>query len=341
MERNPPPQPIILVAAAAAAPPPPSLLSSTTMAPPHPPPAPSRTPAIPAPTSAVATAAATIAAPTSAYDVFGVVDQLVSKGPILGSDGAAAWQAFRKDKGSTGGALPTSSSSSVAPRAPLKKSDRLAFATWDDERKHEEETRRKAGVSDLSEAGYTHFRKKVQQQQQQEQQDEATAKEVAKEDGTALTQRRRLPDDDTDTSSTFVPADTFQGARDGYVYTTRDRGTGYYRDDGLLEGQRPRPLEKQSTLEVSSYHTVAADASFVKKRTESKKRKTPGPVIVDDPNNPLEQVAAALQRRNGTGMMLAAPLQSLPLGWEAAVDPSTGRTYYFQRATGERRSRRN
>jgi hypothetical protein len=58
-----------------------------------------------------------------------------------------------------------------------------------------------------------------------------------------------------------------------------------------------------------------------------------GPVIVHDPNNPMEQVQAIIQQRNQK--LMGGSL--LPEGWEAATDPSSmGRVYYFHRASGER-----
>jgi hypothetical protein len=37
--------------------------------------------------------------------------------------------------------------------------------------------------------------------------------------------------DDTSTVKYFIPSDTFQGAMDNYIFTTRDEGTGYYYDN--------------------------------------------------------------------------------------------------------------
>jgi hypothetical protein len=46
----------------------------------------------------------------------------------------------------------------------------------------------------------------------------------------------------------------------------------------------------------------------------------------------MEQVQAIIQQRNQK-LMGGSPL---PEGWEAATDPSTGKVYYFHRASGER-----
>jgi len=57
----------------------------------------------------------------------------------------------------------------------------------------------------------------------------------------------------------------------------------------------------------------------------------------------MEQMQAILERRNQqlTGMVPTTTTDDdnnsvLPSGWEAAKDPSTGKTYYFHRATGDR-----
>lgn len=88
-------------------------------------------------------------------DAFGKVDDLVAK-PVLGSDGAKAWQDFAK-RGSSQSSSALSGASN-APKAPLKRQDRaMGCTSWQDEKS-------KAGDShsqqDKSSAGYTHFKQK-------------------------------------------------------------------------------------------------------------------------------------------------------------------------------------
>jgi hypothetical protein len=246
--------------------------------------------------------------PASAYEAFSSVDELVAK-PVLGSDGAAAWQDFRKN------VRRPPSSSSVAPTAPLKQADRAAgFASWQQEREHESAVREDAGEASLH-AGYTEFERK----HRGDEEGPLSAKERKR------IERRRRPED----SEYFLPAPAWAGWKWDYVFTTRDRGTGYYWDGtdslkklrGELTGEPPAEAAKRSK------RPAAEDEGEPKQKKKKKKKRAP--VIVDDPNNPLEQVAAVLQQRR--------ELQAqLPPGWEAAQDSVTKKTYYYNRQTGER-----
>jgi hypothetical protein len=259
----------------------------------------------------------------SAYDSFLEVDQLVAK-PVMGSDGAASWQEFQKKQ-------EKKKRPNAAPMAPLKASDRAAgFSSWEQERKHEDEVRKKEGQTSLQESGYTNFSQKGQQ----EGDDKHTA-----------TANRTRPDKMT----YFLPASAFEGWKFDYVFTTRDRGTGYYwdgmdsvkqgkpetaKDDGAVDSDR-RMAADDSAGAVSKTNSVTTrtateltDDSQIRKKKKKKKTKLQGPVIVNDPNNPLEQLAAALQRQQQRA--------SLPTGWEAASDATTGNTFYHNRSTGER-----
>jgi hypothetical protein len=67
-----------------------------------------------------------------------------------------------------------------------------------------------------------------------------------------------------------------------------------------------------------------------------KKHKHHSPAaVVHDPNNPLEQVVNAIRRRNAALKQPPAGLTTMPNSWEKALDPSTGKTYYFNRSTGQ------
>lgn len=242
----------------------------------------------------------------ASYDAFQKVDESVSK-PVLGSDGAKSWQAFQRETKS-------SHRSSVAPKAPLKKADKLGtgFSSWEEERAHEEKIRKDAGHSSTN-SGYTTFKNKN------------SAEEAAERKRIKQINERIRPDD----QDYFIPSKEFKGWKFNYIFTTRpDRGTGYFWDgmDAIKELRGELQREKPVT-KIKSNSTSQEEVSKPKRK---KRKKNEAPVMVNDPNNPLEQVAAIIQKRNQS---LTA---SLPGGWEMARDPSSGKQYYYNRATGER-----
>lgn len=241
---------------------------------------------------------------STAYDAFASVDELVAK-PVLGSDGAALWQAFGQQQQQQSGhsSNHTKHRKQAAPKAPLKAADRAAgFQNWDDERKQEEQERQKAGHKSLQESGYTVFKKKGNHE------DEKPIDWTAK---------RKRPDHVT----YFISAEKFEGSKFDYVFTTRDRGTGYYWDGMDSLKQRAGIPVPRSSVTVETQEQQEEEETVLPKK--KKKTKRAAPIIRDDPNNPLEQVAAALQRK----------LQS---DWKTATDPATGKTYYYNTNTGER-----
>lgn len=269
--------------------------------------------------------------PRDAYDAFNGVDKLVSK-PILGSDGAASWQEFRSSN-----KLLANKKTSSAPLAPLKKADKAAgFSSWSEERKREEEARQETGAAALG-AGYTHFKVKDE--------------DIAMRKKRKLVEQRIRPDD----KEYFIKAKTFEGFKFDYVFTTRDTyGTGYYWEgkDSLkeLNGNLPGWASKRDSSEGDEDDTGAELNKQQHRQQETstetteagkpkkKKRKKAAPVIVEDPNNPLEQVQEAIRRRNERlGINGGSKDDDLPEGWEATVDPSSGKTYYFCRKSNETR----
>jgi hypothetical protein len=226
----------------------------------------------------------------TAYDAFASVDELVAK-PVLGSDGAALWQAFDVKK----------KKASVAPKAPLKAADRAAgFRNWDDERQQEEQERQKAGHKSLQESGYTVFKQKGN--------DDKPIDWTAK--------RKR-----SDHVTYYIAAEQFEGPKFDYVFTTRDRGTGYYWDGMDSLKQRAGIAVPRSSSAPAKEQTEQQEEPVTSRKKKSKR--AAAPIIRDDPNNPFEQVAAALHRK----------LQS---DWKTANDPATGKTYYYNISTGER-----
>lgn len=264
----------------------------------------------------------------SSYEAYNAVDALVAK-PVLGSDGAARWQDFQV----TNQRL---LSHSVAPKAPLKKLDRaVGFQSWEEERNNENRVRETTGTVNI---GYTHFKRKSNDEE-----DAVSRKERKRIEG------RIIPDD----KEYFIPAKKYEGSKWDYVFTTRDRGVGYYFDgmDSLnklrselnndsIASEGDAIGDHQAT--VSKSKDVAINATNEPRPVKRSKKSKRGclPVIIDDPNNPLEQVAAALHRRQQ--QLLQHPPQrgddSTPLlqGWNAAIDTTSNKTYYYNTATEER-----
>ena len=254
---------------------------------------------------------------SSSFDAFSKVDELVSK-PVYGSEAAASWQSFRKDHG------PKNPSS--APKAPLKKADKLGtgFTSWEEERAHEGKIRKEAGHAEAN-SGYTLFNTEHQKK----------ADEAANRKRKARIEARRRPDD----KEYLIPSKTFEGWKFDYVFTTRNGTTGYYWDgmDSIKkENGELKTVEKSENNQTSSpSDTKDTEKSAAKKSKKKKKQRIKGPTFVHDPKNPMEQMQAILQQRNQKLMGITAD-NSLPSGWEAAKDPSTGNTYYFHRASGQR-----
>ncbi len=248
---------------------------------------------------------------TSSFDAFSKVDELVSK-PVIGSEGAASWQSFRKDH--------QPKHPSAAPKAPLKKADKLGtgFSSWEEEREHESKIRKEAGHASTN-AGYSNFRVKH---------DKA---EAANKKRKVQIEKRIRPDD----KEYYLPFKTFVGWKFDYVFTTKNGSTGYYWDgmDSIKKENgelKTTPVETETT---TASKDPSEDAGPSKKKKKRKKNK--GPTFVHDPKNPMEQMQAILQQRNQR-MGTADDNALLPNGWEAAKDPSTGNTYYFHRASGQR-----
>lgn len=261
-----------------------------------------------------------MATPRSAYDAFSAVDDIVAK-PVLGSDGAASWQEFRKGTKEL-------QRESVAPALQVKRADRLGtgLATLEDERSHERKIRLEGGEAALG-SGYTTFKRKHD------------AEEAAEKKRRKQIEKRIRPE----SKPYFQSSTAFCGWRFDYVFTTRDRGTGYYWDgtDSIKKlngiGDSPEPSSEPSSELPSAGAQDGESTQDAKSGLKNKnKRKHDSPAaVVDDPNNPLEQVVNAIRRRNEALKQPPAGLTTIPNSWETALDPSTGKTYYFNRSTGQ------
>ena len=270
----------------------------------------------------------------TSYTVFASVDARVAK-PVLGSDGAAAWQNFRQQ--SSKAASSSSSRRSVAPKAPLKALDRaVGYTSWHQERQNEERVRAQDGERAVN-AGYTHFAKK-------------NNSSITEKERKRIQQRLIGEDQDY-----FLPFKTWQGPKWDYVFTTKQsHGTGYFFDGmdslkRLLQEEEQQPVDSKGAEAAASSSATASTptgpldkpikkqksaTSPVTTQSDGKKRKktkaaTNNTVIIQsDPTNPLQQVAAVLQARQQQHQQQNA--------WEQAVDSASGKPYYYNRVTGQR-----
>jgi hypothetical protein len=223
----------------------------------------------------------------SAYSAFASVDALASK-PILGSDGAANWQEFRtKNKDAV-------ISKGTAPHAPLKKADRLGtgFQSVKEERSHEEKVREEGNEARMN-SGYTTFKRKQNQG------------DIEEKKRRKMIEERIRPDK----VKYFIAAITFEGWKEDYIFTTRERGTGYYWDgmDSLkkLRGEQCSNVVAGNTkVYAASIDTIDEDPKPKKKKKKSKKGKNEishssshAPEEGAKTNNPMEQVLNAMRRR--------------------------------------------
>jgi len=288
-----------------------------------------------------------MASSKSSFSAFSSVDESVAK-PVLGSDGAARWQDFR---GSS--KAPAKSRSSVAPAMPLKKLDRaLGTTSIRDEQANEAKIRREAGDREAG-SGYTDFKRKSDHE------------EIAEQKRRKLVMDRVRPDD----VPYFLQAETFEGYKFDYVFTTTDtRGTGYYWD-GTDSLKKAMGLPLTHTSEIVEDDTSSDTKTTKKSKTKKKKKKIRQQEVTEiDEFNPMEQVAQAMLRRNqamnappssllgaanrqadaaalgadssALNMVSSAATQSLEpelvaAGWENAKDPISGKIYYFRRSTNE------
>ncbi|KAK1745053.1 hypothetical protein QTG54_004344 [Skeletonema marinoi] len=268
----------------------------------------------------------------SSFSVLNDVDEQTSK-TILGSDGAARWQDFR-------------SGSKI--KATTKIRSGLGTQSISDERATEAKIRKDAGDRELH-AGYTEFQRKNDHE------------EIAAQKKRKLIVDRVRPDD----MPYFLPAETFEGFKFDYVFTTKSRGTGYYWD-GWDSMKRELGEDKPDANNDTSDTLVTAEDDQVNpkvKKKKKKKRKLQETIIESDQFNPMEQVNIALRRKQAA-LNASAPTQrrevsvsdavalgassnelkstakealteseALPSGWECANDPNSGKTYYFCRTT--------
>jgi WW domain len=253
----------------------------------------------------------------SAYDAFASVDQLVAK-PVLGSDGAASWQEFRKE-------TKIIQRESTAPGLQIKRSDRLGtgFRTLEEERENENKVRMESGESAQG-SGYTSFKRKQ------------NSEEVAQRKQRRLAEKRIRPDK----IPYFITSQTFIGYKFDYIFTTRDGSTGYYWD-GMDSYKKVMGLDIseeliETTPNNENAKTISSEVVRAKKKVEKKKLSIAPPSLSIDSFNPREQVANAIRLQMEQRKRLPPNFVDLPEGWETALDPSSGKEYYFHRLTNQK-----
>ena len=279
-------------------------------------------------------------------EAFRKVDDLVSK-PILGSDGAQAWQSFAEsEQGNRAqkqkqqqriGSSSSSAAASGAPQAPLKAQERaMGYQTWQDEQR-DEAKRRNDGTGGTKTTGtptYTHFKQKQPQPHQKK--------------------RKNDPRGDLHQEKNEIDNDDHDGDRK--ITSATDAAT----DDAATDAAATaKDHEGDHNVDV-----VDHDGTAIMKRNKSKRNKsktTQKPIILHDPMHPLEQVSAAMmmiqqqqlqhqsQQRASTTTTTTtststrnhvvgrddAPNDALPDGWKCTTDPNTGEVYYYQSITGQ------
>jgi len=295
----------------------------------------------------------------SSYSAFSDVDDLVSK-PVLGSDGAATWQDFKKDNSNVF-RKPGISDVSTAPIVPIKRSDKLGtgLKTREEEYANEKQIRKNTGNNPMGQ-GYTSFKRRVDTNEVQRNKQEQLIKDRVRPENMRY----------------FVSEETFQGWKEDYIFTTRDRGTGYYWDgmdsiNTLMSKTTKRSIgsigeedkEKKQIDPIGDTH----DTNPKKKKKKKKKKQTDLPCTIgDDCKNPFDQVTNALRRRNEIRSRPPASVKCSAIvttidtvaltgrvgtpsfsnkeqsevvapsaTWEHAKDSLSGREYYFCRSTGK------
>uniref|UniRef100_A0A7S1Z6Q3 WW domain-containing protein n=1 Tax=Ditylum brightwellii TaxID=49249 RepID=A0A7S1Z6Q3_9STRA len=231
---------------------------------------------------------------------------------------------------------------------PLKRLDRVGtkMQSFQEERQWEDQVRKDAG-DELMGEGYKHFQNKTE-----------TPEEVAARKEAERIKQRIRPDN----QRYYIAAETFGGWKCDYVFTTRDRGTGYYWDG--MDTYKEKVLGQDISAAQNTEKTEPGEKTekLKKKKQKRTKKQKAAPAVLDDPMHPMEQVAAAIQRRKQalsqppfssslslrqhtlsstssviSGLAETTTDSSLPKGWEKAADPSSQRVYYFNRSTGERK----
>eukprot|EP00977_Amphora_coffeiformis_P015023 scaffold4292_cov114-Amphora_coffeaeformis.AAC.2 len=281
-------------------------------------------------------------------DAFKKVDDLVSK-PILGSDGAQAWQNFAKSEQGNKAQQQQqklNSSSGGAPQAPLKAQERaMGYKTWQDEQRDEAKRRNDTGETTEG-ITYTHFKQK-QPQKKRKNTTEASAGENL--------------DDDQDDNHYAVQDDDNNDSEKPTQIIANEKSSAAVDDDV----RKPNKKSKRRTVAVPTIvhdptHPLEQVAAAMIQRSTTVTNDDMDDDLPDgwkcahDPNTnkryyyqsttgqtswtkPTAANSATTTTATTSNDDDAAPLASitlaLPDGWTTAIDPTTGKTYYYHAPT--------
>jgi hypothetical protein len=259
----------------------------------------------------------------NAYSAFSSIDALVSK-PVMGSDGAASWQEFSRQSSSY-------KSRGVAPHAPLHKSDHMnGMSSIVDERKYEEKVRQEYGDKPMG-SGYTVFKKK---------QDKSYLESKKRK---KLILEKKRPDN----MKYFIPSPSFSGWKEDYVFTTRDRGTGYYWDgmDSIKTLMKEEEGGDEGFQSQNENVELTETPKKKKKKNDKPLQKTVSSTHEDDLPEGWEPATDSLGNvyffnRSLNKSVWERPTKKeseslLPEGWNEGKDPATGRIYYYNHSKNE------
>jgi FtsZ-interacting cell division protein YlmF len=257
----------------------------------------------------------------NAYSAFSSIDGLVSK-PVMGSDGAASWQEFSKKSS-------TYKSRGVAPHAPLHKTDRITgMKSMVDERKNEEKSRQEYGDAPMG-SGYTVFKRK---------QDKS---DLESKKRTKIIMEKTRPDN----VKYFIPSASFSGWKEDYVFTTRDRGTGYYWDGTDSLQKLLKEEEGRDKYDQSQHENVESPEKPKKKKKDKTTQKTvssthedalpEGWELATDSLGNVYFFNRSLNKSSWERPTTKDEESFLPEGWNEGKDPVTGRTYYYNHSKNE------
>lgn len=233
-------------------------------------------------------------------DAFSKVDDMVSK-PVLGSDGAKAWQEFAKKN-------PSRAATSAAPTAPLKAQERaMGYTSWSDERTDEIKRREEEGKVSLEQAGYTHFKRRG-------------PANCHKRKGVYLEQEEQ---DDNDKQTNL------KGAAEELATIQAEQVNEKVETVDVKRKKSRKTLPK--IVHDPSHPIEQVAAALQHKEQDSSPNLPPGWHSAEDPSNrKVYYYHATTGERSWTKPSNVETVsESLPEGWTTAQDPATGKKYYY------------
>ena len=258
-------------------------------------------------------------------EAFSKVDELVSK-PILGSDGAKAWQDFAKTTTSS-----KHNAVSVAPQAPLKAQERaMGYTSWHEERQQEVQRRQNEGQVSLEQAGYTHFKQKQPPPKGN------TAKKSKRKSGAFSDEEE---DEVVEQTEAYLHQEKeLEETND----TTADN------EVSTKKRSKKRKAPKQGpTIVHDPQHPLEQVAAMLQSRVAASSMEEKDDVALPHGWQSATDPASGktyyyhtdsgertwTRPRTETTTTATTIRTALPDGWTTAQDPATGKTYYYHAAT--------